>query len=289
MFSFVTFVCQKLINVFPRPHLLYSFLFLTLYTDPFNWSVTDVQKWLLWMQRWVQLPSLKLELFAMDGMALCSLSEEDFRQRVPNGEKLYAKLEIWRMAINYFKPEAIFDTLFGSLSDSEGAADSVQEYCPSPYASSTTADNCSIYSASSSSPIRSPETGYIGGGSSLPSYAESMYGGQCSTSGSIASPASPASSSHSSVNSCTPYAVQYNGNSGQQGFGQQQPQMYGGKAIQVNDFSSLNNAGANMMNTSAQQHRMVATSDYGSDAIPSDGKFWFFILLTVFIPFLSIL
>lgn len=251
-----------------------------------------MHKWLLWMQRWVQLPSLKLELFAMDGMALCSLSEEDFRQRVANGEKLYAKLEIWRMAINYFKPEALFDTLFGSgeeaSSEAEGG-DRSQEYCSASSSSSSTpaTDNCSIYSfSSSSSPTRSPESGAnyglsSGAGSTLPSYAESMYGGQCSSSGSIASPASPASSSHSSVNSCTPYAVAY-GNGQQSSFGQQpqqqQHQMYNSKAIQVNDFgSSLSNNTGAMMNTGAlqqqQQQRMVATSDYGSDAIPSDGKF----------------
>lgn len=223
------------------------------------------------MQRWVQLPALKLELFAMDGMALCSLSEEDFGARVANGEKLYAKLEIWRMAINYFKPEALFDTLFGNAEEADGVGDNNQDqYCsPSPYS----ADNCSIYSSSSSSPIRSPENGSYGhSGSSLPSYAESMYGGQCSLGSIETSPASPASSSHSSVNSCAPYAVQYGGGNGQQAFGQQQ-QMYNNntKAIQVNDFASLNNTGA-MMNSGAQ--RMVATSDYGSDAIPSDGKFF---------------
>ena len=54
------------------------------------------------MQRWIQLPAIKLEHFHMDGMTLCSLTEDDFKARVPHGEKLFAKLEIWRMGMYLF-------------------------------------------------------------------------------------------------------------------------------------------------------------------------------------------
>ena len=242
------------------------------------------------MQRWVQLPSLKLEHFAMDGMSLCALTEEDFRQRVPNGEKLYAKLDIWRMAFNYFGATD-FDSIFGEFQEDNNSygqqQQQQQQYCASPYSTSSSTDASSLYSGSS--PISPEGYGVSNSGSgcgSLPTYAESMYGGGMCGSGSIASPASPASSSHSSVNSCSPYGQQQQNS---YGYGQtmvapqqqQQQQQYGkASLLPMNDFSNMANTGA--MITAVvngggaqpmQQQRMVATSDYGSDAIPSDGKF----------------
>ena len=290
----VSYQCSIFPLSFPLSHL-----------DPFNWSVSDVQKWLLWMQRWVQLPSLKLEHFAMDGMSLCALTEEDFRQRVPHGEKLYAKLDIWRMAFNYFGATD-FDSIFGEFQEDNNSNNSYgqqqqqqqqQQYCASPYSTSSSTDASSLYSGSS--PISPEGYGVSNSGSgcgSLPTYAESMYGGGMCGNGSIASPASPASSSHSSVNSCSPYGQQQQNS---YGYGQtlvapqqQQQQQYGKASIlSMNDFSNMTNTcamitavvnggGAQPM----QQQRMVATSDYGSDAIPSDGKFSSF---TFYLFFLS--
>ena len=66
-------------------------------SDPFNWSVTDVRNWLLWTKSQFNLPPFIVEFFQMDGMALCALTESDFKQRAPTcGEILFAQLEIWK-------------------------------------------------------------------------------------------------------------------------------------------------------------------------------------------------
>ena len=69
-------------------------------TDPFNWSVSDVQSWILWQIQQYQLPSsIRMEYFNMTGIDLCNLGEQDFKMRAPSqGETLYALLDIWRLA-----------------------------------------------------------------------------------------------------------------------------------------------------------------------------------------------
>ncbi|RWS07862.1 SAM pointed domain-containing Ets transcription factor-like protein [Dinothrombium tinctorium] len=65
--------------------------------DPYNWNSQDVQKWLVWQIRKNKLPAIRLEYFKMDGMALCSLKQNDFQQRAPDcGESLYFLLDIWK-------------------------------------------------------------------------------------------------------------------------------------------------------------------------------------------------
>lgn len=66
-------------------------------SDPFNWSVGNVRSWIMWQMQQCNLPSIVLDYFNMTGIELCSLSEDDFKQRAPHcGEILFAQLDIWK-------------------------------------------------------------------------------------------------------------------------------------------------------------------------------------------------
>lgn len=69
-------------------------------TDPFNWSASNVRSWILWQMSQYNLPIVNLDYLNMNGIQLCSLSEDDFRQRTSPavGELLFAQLDIWKTA-----------------------------------------------------------------------------------------------------------------------------------------------------------------------------------------------
>ncbi|KAL1430540.1 hypothetical protein MTO96_014971 [Rhipicephalus appendiculatus] len=67
--------------------------------NPYQWSVANVHSWLVWTQQQYGCPSFRTDYFNMNGAALCSLSEEDFRIRAPgSGDIFSAQLEIWKSA-----------------------------------------------------------------------------------------------------------------------------------------------------------------------------------------------
>lgn len=51
--------------------------------EPRRWSAADVAAWVQWARRQLQLPSVPLESFNIDGATLASLTEDDFCQRAP--------------------------------------------------------------------------------------------------------------------------------------------------------------------------------------------------------------
>lgn len=51
--------------------------------EPRRWSAADVAAWVQWARRQLQLPSVPLESFNVDGATLASLTEEEFCQRAP--------------------------------------------------------------------------------------------------------------------------------------------------------------------------------------------------------------
>ncbi|KAF7383681.1 hypothetical protein HZH66_013031 [Vespula vulgaris] len=53
--------------------------------QPRRWSAADVAAWVQWARRQLQLPSVPLESFNVDGATLASLTEEEFCQRAPQG------------------------------------------------------------------------------------------------------------------------------------------------------------------------------------------------------------
>ncbi|XP_022258258.1 DNA-binding protein D-ETS-4-like isoform X2 [Limulus polyphemus] len=69
--------------------------------DPVNWSADDVRAWFVWTLKQYGLPSILLDFFSMNGLLLCSIPEDEFRRRAPQGgETLYAQLDIWKTAAN---------------------------------------------------------------------------------------------------------------------------------------------------------------------------------------------
>ncbi|XP_058790273.1 DNA-binding protein D-ETS-4 isoform X2 [Phymastichus coffea] len=73
---------------------------LGIHPEPCRWSAVDVAAWVQWARRQLQLPSVPLESFNVDGATLASFTEEDFCQRAPQcGSMLHAQLEIWKAAV----------------------------------------------------------------------------------------------------------------------------------------------------------------------------------------------
>ncbi|XP_064480451.1 SAM pointed domain-containing Ets transcription factor-like [Ornithodoros turicata] len=67
--------------------------------NPYQWTTSNVQSWLVWTQQQFGYPAIRPDYFNMDGAGLCTLSEDDFRMRSPmSGDVLYAQLEIWKSA-----------------------------------------------------------------------------------------------------------------------------------------------------------------------------------------------
>ncbi|KAM9505666.1 SAM pointed domain-containing Ets transcription factor-like [Salvelinus alpinus] len=67
--------------------------------EPMEWNCGNVQKWLLWTEHLYRLPQVGKVFQELSGKDLCSMTEEDFRQRsMQCGDLLFAHLDIWRSA-----------------------------------------------------------------------------------------------------------------------------------------------------------------------------------------------
>ncbi|KAM3838060.1 SAM pointed domain-containing Ets transcription factor-like [Diretmus argenteus] len=67
--------------------------------DPVDWNCVHVQKWMLWTEHLYRLPQVCKMFQELTGKDLCSMTEEDFRQRsLQCGDILYAHLDIWKSA-----------------------------------------------------------------------------------------------------------------------------------------------------------------------------------------------
>ena len=69
--------------------------------DPRAWTREDAKTWLVWTAQQFSVPMslLDLELWQLDGPALCGLTDLEWRHRVApgrEGETLYSQLEFWR-------------------------------------------------------------------------------------------------------------------------------------------------------------------------------------------------
>jgi len=125
---------------------------LSISADPYNWSIIDVQKWLFWMrQQMPELAGYPIERFQMNGMSLCSMSKRDFLLHFPGqvGEKVFAKIELWRMAMNFIRPDTLLDSLFGSESEPAQNYSPSSAYSPA-YSSASPSQNYGSYSSASS-------------------------------------------------------------------------------------------------------------------------------------------
>lgn len=69
-------------------------------SDPWQWSPSDVGKWLDWSLQHYQIPKHELAtLRYMDGVSLAQLSEDQFKQYTTEpgyAVTLHAELDIWK-------------------------------------------------------------------------------------------------------------------------------------------------------------------------------------------------
>lgn len=129
--------------------------------DPRAWSSENVQTWILFKLRQCSLPMINLSYFTMDGAALCSLTEADFRHRDINaGEALFTQFELWRavnelysdsrafqpedssLDISAYLPSPQFPAVPGSIEGSPVASDGLSQVFHSDYSS----DGCGFQS-----------------------------------------------------------------------------------------------------------------------------------------------
>ncbi|NXH16099.1 GABPA protein, partial [Bucco capensis] len=64
--------------------------------DPVQWSTDQVLHWVVWVMKEFSMTDIDLSALSIPGRELCSLSQEDFFQRVPRGEILWSHLELLR-------------------------------------------------------------------------------------------------------------------------------------------------------------------------------------------------
>ncbi|KAM4683397.1 GA-binding protein alpha chain isoform 2-T5 [Amazona ochrocephala] len=64
--------------------------------DPVQWSTDQVLHWVVWVMKEFSMTDIDLNALGIPGRELCSLSQEDFFQRVPRGEILWSHLELLR-------------------------------------------------------------------------------------------------------------------------------------------------------------------------------------------------
>ncbi|NWV63737.1 GABPA protein, partial [Malurus elegans] len=70
--------------------------------DPVQWSTDQVLHWVVWVMKEFSMTDIDLNTLSIPGRELCSLSQEDFFQRVPRGEILWSHLELLRKCMAGF-------------------------------------------------------------------------------------------------------------------------------------------------------------------------------------------
>ncbi|XP_029520636.1 SAM pointed domain-containing Ets transcription factor-like [Oncorhynchus nerka] len=100
-------------------------ILLNITPDPMEWNCGNVQKWLLWTEHLYRLPQVGKVFQELSGKDLCSMTEEDFRQRsMQCGDLLYAHLDIWRSAACMKEPCTPGDNRLHGAEESWPKADS---------------------------------------------------------------------------------------------------------------------------------------------------------------------
>ncbi|NXT81107.1 GABPA protein, partial [Zapornia atra] len=75
--------------------------------DPVQWSTDQVLHWVVWVMKEFSMTDIDLNALSIPGRELCSLSQEDFFQRVPRGEILWSHLELLRKCTADFSVTAV--------------------------------------------------------------------------------------------------------------------------------------------------------------------------------------
>ncbi|NXJ91839.1 GABPA protein, partial [Corythaixoides concolor] len=70
--------------------------------DPVQWSIDQVLHWVVWVMKEFSMTDVDLNALSIPGRELCSLSQDEFFQRVPRGEILWSHLELLRKCMGDF-------------------------------------------------------------------------------------------------------------------------------------------------------------------------------------------
>lgn len=86
-----TFILHSSTYVCPRLPTLWCFL-----SDPVLWTADQVIHWAVWVMKEFNIDEMEIGSIHIPGQDLCSFSQEEFLQKVPNGEILWSHLELLR-------------------------------------------------------------------------------------------------------------------------------------------------------------------------------------------------
>lgn len=70
--------------------------FLSFPSDPLLWTADQVIHWAVWVMKEFNIDEMEIGSIHIPGRELCSFSQEEFLQKVPNGEILWSHLELLR-------------------------------------------------------------------------------------------------------------------------------------------------------------------------------------------------
>lgn len=65
-------------------------------TDPLLWTADQVIHWAVWVMKEFNIDEMEIGSIHIAGRELCAFSQEQFLQKVPNGEILWSHLELLR-------------------------------------------------------------------------------------------------------------------------------------------------------------------------------------------------
>ncbi|XP_041935541.1 GA-binding protein alpha chain [Alosa alosa] len=75
--------------------------------DPVQWTADQVIHWAVWVMKEFSIEEMEVGSIHIPGRDLCSLNQDEFLQRVPNGEILWSHLELLRKYVLASQEQAV--------------------------------------------------------------------------------------------------------------------------------------------------------------------------------------
>uniref|UniRef100_A0A8D0D8E9 GA-binding protein alpha chain n=1 Tax=Sander lucioperca TaxID=283035 RepID=A0A8D0D8E9_SANLU len=88
--------------------------------DPVLWSADQVIHWAVWVMKEFNIDEMEIGSIHIPGRDLCSFSQEEFLQKVPNGEILWSHLELLRKSVHIIPTQVSTPTAIKVLKQNRG-------------------------------------------------------------------------------------------------------------------------------------------------------------------------
>uniref|UniRef100_G3NGQ9 GA-binding protein alpha chain n=1 Tax=Gasterosteus aculeatus aculeatus TaxID=481459 RepID=G3NGQ9_GASAC len=88
--------------------------------DPVLWSADQVIHWAVWVMKEFNIDEMEIGSIHIPGRDLCSFSQDEFLQKVPNGEILWSHLELLRKSVHIIPAQVSTPTVVKVLKHSRG-------------------------------------------------------------------------------------------------------------------------------------------------------------------------